>query len=230
MNGYPNMNFETNLDRRIFKTIHGHNAENPQTLMGVVGGVDASERLVLTHDELSGGLERLVNAGHIAEIKHHRYCDAWEGDLSNSFSGLTESDHATAVAEYQEWFQRQLNELDDEPGEDDFIWQKLVLQWATSDERWPTDEDEDGAEKLADEIGPIIEQSGLGHVNGYEHGHGQINVLIFGKATDSDVDEIYDLLAPTFREFNCPPGSRIVRFYNERDEELESDIVTKNAT
>ena len=49
------MKFETHLDRRIFQTIQGHDSTEPQTLMGIIGGVDASERLVFTYDELSGG-------------------------------------------------------------------------------------------------------------------------------------------------------------------------------
>jgi hypothetical protein len=220
------MKFKTNLDRRIFQTIRGHTADSPQTLMGIIGGVDASERLILTHEELSGGLQRLISDGHIAEIERHRFCDSSNGDRPNTFSGVTESAYAAAVAEYRDWFKRQLDELDEEPSEDDFVWQKLALRWATPNNRWPTAEDEDGAEQLADKIEPIIEQSGLGHINGYEHGGGHIDILIFGKATDSDVDQIYDLLAPTFRDFDCPPGSRIVRRYNERNEEIESDVVT----
>ncbi len=224
------MKFKTNLDRRIFKTIQGHTPENPQALMGIIGGVDASERLVLSREELSSGLQRLIDEGYIAEIERHRFCDASDADYPNTFSGVTESDYTAAVAEYEDWFQRQLDEIDDEPGEDGFVWQKLALRWVTPNDRWPTDEDEDGAEELADRIEPIIEQSGLGHINGYEHGGGHIDVLIFGKATDSDVDQIYNLLAPAFRGFNCPPGSRIIRFFNERNEEIESDIVPEKGT
>ncbi|MCP4476779.1 MAG: hypothetical protein GY818_01655 [Planctomycetaceae bacterium] len=224
------MKFETHLDRRIFKTIQGCGSTNPQTLMEIIGGVDASERLVLTHDELSGGLQRLVNAGYVAEIEPHRFYDASSSDGPDTFSGITESDHASAVQEYRDWFQRQLDILDDERGEDDFVWQKLVLRWTTPDGRWPTDDDEDGAEEMAKVIDPIITQSGLGEINGFEHGSGQIDVLIFGKATDSDVDQIYELLAPPFRAFKCPAGSCMIRVYNERNEEIESDVVPDNAT
>jgi len=224
------MKFGTHLDQRIFQAIQGCDSTAPQTLMGIIGGVDASERLVLTHDELSGGLQRLVRAGYVAEIEPHRFYDASSGDGADTYSGIAESDHASAVQEYRDWFQRQLDDLDDEPGEDDFVWQKLVLRWATPNDRWPTDDDEDGAEELAKVIAPIITQSGLGEINGFEHGSGQIDVLIFGKATDSDADQIYELLAPHFRAFKCPAGSRIIRVYNERDEELESDVVPDNAS
>ncbi|MBM84015.1 MAG: hypothetical protein CMJ78_25965 [Planctomycetaceae bacterium] len=147
-----------------------------------------------------------------------------------TFSGITESDHINALEVYRDWFQRELANLGDEPDEDDFVWQKLILRWATPNDQWPTDDDEDSAMELAKVIDPIIGQSGLGEINGFEHGAGQIDVLIFGKATDSDVDQIYELLAPAFREFECPAGSRIIRVYNERNDEVESDIVTENAT
>jgi hypothetical protein len=193
------MKFETPIDRRIFKTIQGRTSSDPQTLLGIIGGVDASERMVLTHDELSSGLKRLVSAGHIAEIEPHRFYDASNVESPSTFSDLTESDHAKAVRESCEMCRRHLDKLDDEPGDDDFVWQKLALRWATPDGRWPTDEDEDRVEELAKLMDPIITQSGLGEINGFEYGSGQIDVLIFGKATDSDVDQIYELVAPTFR-------------------------------
>ena len=227
---HTHMKFETPLDRRIFKTIQGSDTTNPQTLMGIIGAVDASERLVLTHDELSGGLQRLVSAGYVAEFERHRFYDASSADEPDTFSGITESDHANAVQEYRDWFQRQLENLDDEPGEDDFVWRKLVLRLTTPDDRWPTDDDEDGAEELAKVIDPIITQSGLGEINGFEHGSGHIDVLIFGKAIDSDVNQVHELLAPPFRAFKCPVGSRIIRVYNERNEEIESDVVPENTT
>ena len=217
------------LDRRIFKTIQGHTPDNPQTLTGIIWGVDASERFILTHEELSGGLQRLISAGHIAEIKTHQFCDTSDADHPKTFSGVTQSDHKAAVAQYRKEFWELARKLDDEPGEDDFVQRKLVLRWVTPNNRWPTDEDEKAAEKLAHTIDPMITQSSLGEINGFEHGSGHIDILIFGKAIDSDVDQIYDLLAPPFRAHNCPPGSRIVRFYNKRNEELESDVVPDNA-
>jgi len=223
------MRFETHFDRRIFKTIQGASSTNPRTLMAIIGGVDASERLVLTHEELSSGLQRLVTAGYIAEVEPHRFYDASSTEEQGRFSGITESDHAGAVQKYRDWFQRQLDGLDDDPGEE-FVWRKVVLRLATPDDRWPTDDDEDRAEDLANVIDPIITRSGLGEINGFEHGSGQIDILIFGKATDSDVDRIYELLVTSFRAFKCSAGSRMIRVYNARNEELESDVVPDNAT
>lgn len=223
------MKFDNHLDRRILKTIQGHTPDNPQTLVGIIGGVDASERLVLSHEELSGGLQRLIRTGHVAETDLQAFCDATGGDFPKTFTGITASDHSTAVIQYREMFQQALDKIDDEQGESDFVWQKLALRWATPNNRWPTDEDEDAVEALAELLDPIISPSGLGEINGFEFGSGHIDILIFGKATDSDVDQIYHLLAPTFRAHQCPFGSRIIRHYNERNEELESDVVRDDA-
>ncbi len=220
-----NAMFENHLDRRIFKTVRHHTADNPQTLAGIIGGVDARERLVLTYDELSGGIARLIASGHIAEVTPLHFYDASESGGSRSFSGISQIDHESAVAAYREWFAKQVAALDDEPGEDDFVWQKVTMRWATPDDRWPTDADEDGAEQLADTIALVIDASGLGEINGFEYGRGHIDVMIFGKATDGDVDDIYELVAPAFRTFGCPPGSRIIRTYHQPRREVESDVV-----
>ncbi|MCA9082284.1 MAG: hypothetical protein KDA58_17110 [Planctomycetaceae bacterium] len=221
--------FETALDRRIFKTVRQHTCEHPQTLVGIIAGVDAAERLVLTYEELSGGIQRLLASGLIAEAAPLFYYECQGVSVPQGSSGLTMADHSAAVAEYRKWFARAMESIEKQEFDDDgFVWRKLVLRWATPDGRFPTDEDEDGAEALAELIDPIIGPSGLGEINGFEFGAGQIDVLIFGKATDADVDGIYDLVAPAFRKFDCPVGSRIVRVYNEsgHEAEVESDIVT----
>ena len=150
--------FETSIDRYIFKAIRRHTPRQPQTLSGIVGAVDAIGRLVLSHRELSGGLQRLIAAVHVAEIDKHRFYDAtgeeW-GDQPPTFSGLTEAEHEAAVAEYRKAFRGLLEELDEED-DDGFAERKLVLRWATPGGRYCTDEDEDAAEQLADKIEPII--------------------------------------------------------------------------
>ena len=141
------MKFETYLDRRIFKTIRKHTVENPQTLVGIIGGVDAQERIMLTHRELAGGLERLVGVGYVAEVDGNKYYDATGSEgHATTFSGLTESEHTAAAAEYQRLVRKFLATMDEEPGEDDFVWLKLALRWAISGSGSATDEDEDGTD------------------------------------------------------------------------------------
>ena len=106
-----------------------------------------------------------------------------------------------------------------------FVCRRLVLRWATPDERWPTDADEADATRLATRIEPLLERSGLGEINGLELGAGQIDILVFGRPNEADVDRLYELLAPAFRAADCPPGSCLVRAYRNPDRELESDRV-----
>jgi hypothetical protein len=221
--------FKTHLDQRIFKTIRGHTSNDPQTLVGIIAGVDAMERMILTPEELAGGLQRLVDSGSIIEIEKHRFIERSDAPGNRPFSGVDESDYKAAVKQYEHWFHEQLDKINIESNSDDFVWQKLAFRLALPENRSPNYEDEDAAENFAALIEPVIVQSGLGEINGFEHSLGHIDVLIFGKAIDADVDQIYDLLAPMFHKANCPPGSRIIRFYNERNEEIESDIVPQNA-
>ena len=55
------------IDRNIFKAIKSHGETDPQDLVGILADVDSRERLLLTHEELSGGLQRLIESGQIAE-------------------------------------------------------------------------------------------------------------------------------------------------------------------
>ena len=220
--------FETSLDRLVFKAIRRHTPKAPQTLAGIVASVDASGRLVLSLDELSGGLQRLIAAGHVAETEKHRFydatCEEHGGGQPRTFSGITEAEHEAAFAEYRAAVSQLVREWDDED-EDGFAEQKLVLRWATPGGRSYTDEDEDAAEQLADTMEPIIAESVRGEINGFELGTSYINILIFGRASDDDVDEIYELLAPAFRTYGCPPGSSITRCYPDERGEVESDVV-----
>jgi len=106
-----------------------------------------------------------------------------------------------------------------------FIWQKLVIRWALPDDRWPTDDDETAVNELARVLDPVLAASGLGEVNGFEHGAGEIDMLVFGLPTDDDVDELYARIAPVFRAHGCPAGSRIIRQYRDGREPIESDVV-----
>ncbi len=217
----------TRYDAIILATIRGRTADDPQTLSGILGGVDARERLVLTHKELAGALERLIAAGQVVEVDRHRFCEAPPDAESATFSGLSKAEHDAAVDDYRAWFQRELKQLEsepDDPGPDDFAWRKLAVRWATPG-RWPTDDDEVAAERLAAAIEPILGSSGLGEIIGFELGEGLIDIQIFGKAADADVNRIYELVAPPFRAFASPPGSRLVRFYEQRNEVIESDVV-----
>ena len=61
------------LDRDILKAIEGYSKKRPQDLPGILAVVDARQRLVLTHEELTSGLARLIAAGKVAEAGKFRF-------------------------------------------------------------------------------------------------------------------------------------------------------------
>lgn len=85
--------------------------------------------------------------------------------------------------------------------------------------------DEDAIEPLIEMISRTLEADGRAEVNGCEHGQGQIDVLIFGKETDPDTDDIDTMIRPIVTGFACPPGSCIIRQYEEPQREVTSDLV-----
>lgn len=60
-----------NLDRDIFKAIKGHTETSPHDLVGILAYIDSQQKLLMTHEELSGGLQRLIDSGQIAEATPH---------------------------------------------------------------------------------------------------------------------------------------------------------------
>ena len=214
------------FDRRILKAIKGHSETDPQDLVGILAYVDSQERLVLNHEELSGGLQRLIESGQIAEATPHKYFDTAGQSHSRVFSGLSLQDHEEACQAYRNWFWEESQKVQSkEPSEDDFTRQKIVIRWKLKGAEYATDADEDAAEALSEQIDAILRQNKRAEINGFEFGPGCIDILIFGKETDDDTDAIYADIVATFRAFGCPPGSCIVRQYEYRDEEVISDTV-----
>ena len=214
------------LDRTIFKAIKGHTADNPQDLVRILAFVDARERLLLSYEELSGGLQRLIQDGRIAEAEPQKYFDSLGQTSSRGFSSISLDDYEKACETYQKRFWEADRALKDkEATPDDFTRQKLVIRWKLDDGTYATDDDEDAVEVLCEQIEPILNRNKLAEINGFEFGPGHIDILIFGKETDDDLDSIYADIAPAFRAFPCPPGSHIIRLYEEKGE-VVSDVVT----
>ena len=134
-------------------------------------------------------------------------------------------DYEHACKAYHAMFAAALEELEaTPPSPDDKTRQKIVVRWNLG-LAFPTDSDEDAIESLIEMISHTLEADGRAEVNGCEHGQGQIDVLIFGKETDADTDEIYTMIWPIVAGFACPPGSCIIRQYEEPQREVTSDLV-----
>jgi hypothetical protein len=85
--------------------------------------------------------------------------------------------------------------------------------------------DEEAAEKLAEELAPLIPSVANAEIAGFEDGNDHIDIMIWGEGTDEEIDQIYRTVTPLFRRYGCPPGSRLIRYYNDGSWELVSDEV-----
>jgi hypothetical protein len=215
-----------NLDHDIFKAIQGHTSDHPQDLVGILALVDVRQKTVLEHEELESGLRRLIQAGQIAEAAPLHYYESAAPPQERQFSGITVEEHRQACEAYLKWFWgTDLEAESAEPTKDEFSRKKIVIHWSAAGDRHPSEEEQDAAEALAEQLDSRLASTGQAEIIGFERGPGSIDLLIFGRETDEDVDEIYHLIAPAFREFGCPPGSCIIRCYRDRGEELVSDKI-----
>jgi hypothetical protein len=217
------------LDREILKAIEGYSKKRPQDLPGILAIVDARQRLVLTHEELTSGLARLIAAGKVAEAGKFRFFTPKSPPKVRRFSGVPHDEYMRACKAYDEIFRAAVQELESRPpSPEDKTRQKIVVRWTLSGEEYASDADEDAIEPLIERIAQALEADGRAEVNGCENGPGQIDVLIFGKETDADTDDIYAIIRPIVASFACPPGSCIIRQYEDRKREVTSDVVPLN--
>jgi hypothetical protein len=75
------------LDRDILKAIKGYSPQSPQDLAGILAAVEARQRLILTYEELIGGIDRLIERGRVAEAGNCRYYVPKSPPAIRSFSG-----------------------------------------------------------------------------------------------------------------------------------------------
>lgn len=102
----------TEFDALILAAIEARSVENPASLVEILGFVDGREKLVLSHEELAGGLERLARAGKITESSRHEYHGLPETHGPGRFSGLTPAEHASACDRYHRAFWQKYREGD----------------------------------------------------------------------------------------------------------------------
>jgi hypothetical protein len=100
-----------NFDQRIFESVEHATPEKPHDLVHILYYVDALERVLLSHEELAGGLQRLIEEGRIAELPRHKFHGHPEGSPPGRFSGLTQAEYDQASKAYHEWFEKAYREL-----------------------------------------------------------------------------------------------------------------------
>jgi hypothetical protein len=214
------------FDRDIFKAIKGHTHQSPQDLPGILAVVDARQRVLLSHRELVSGLARLIEAGQVGEVGNHRYYAPPSPPAVRRFSGVPLDEYRRACTAYRAMVDEVFREMEDRPpSPEDKTRQKIVVRWALPGQAHASDSDEDAIEPLLERIDDTLKADGRAEFIGCENGPGSIDVLIFGKETDADTDDIYSKLRPVVTSFGCPPGSCILRQYADPPREVISDVV-----
>jgi hypothetical protein len=215
------------LDKAILKALRKTTRDRPANLVQIMGAIDAREKLLISFDELSGGLRRLIEAGKVGEAKPLHFYEPQRGESGMTFSGLTEEEYKVANRSYRDMFQKALKELENAPEVEDGP--LIVCQLMFHDGTGWSDEAEEAAENLAEQMNHALPDVANADIIGFEPSSGQINILIYGAGTNAEVDLVYDAISPFFRAFPLQHGSSIIRYYDSRQREVESDLVMKPA-
>jgi hypothetical protein len=216
------------LQRDIYKAIKGTTRDKPQNLVGIIGTVDARQKLVVTYNELCAGLKSLIETGKITQlspVEFYEIEDVRGSITKDQFICISQKQYQKAIAEYLKMAQECLDEMENQTAKDDFGFQKLAIRWKLPGEKYATHKDEDCAEKLTEKIEGILREDGRAEVNGFEYGPGHIDILIFGRESNQDTDNIYLSIIDAFRTYGCPKGSYIIRNYLNSEEEVISDKI-----
>jgi hypothetical protein len=213
----------TALDRSLLRVLRGTSASTPLGLTTIIGAMDARERMILTLEELDGGLRRLVAGGLVTEAAPHRFFATRDGTAAGHFSGIAPDEYASAVAEYQRAFARAAahsEDRDEDPGRP-----LVTVHWRAADGRELSDDDADRVEDLADHIESALPAVAGAEVIGFESGGDGIEILVWGDGSNMDVDTIYAAVLPVVRAFGCPAGSHLVRHYDGGAREVATELV-----
>jgi hypothetical protein len=99
------------FDDRIFEAVRGGTQDKPRDLVDIFAYVDSREKVVLSQQELVGGLQRLIEQGRIGELSRHRFHEVIVGPAPRTFSGLTPVEYEQACEAYRKWFWKTYKEL-----------------------------------------------------------------------------------------------------------------------
>lgn len=217
------------LQRDIYKATKGATRDKPQNLAGIIGIVDARQKLMITYDELCSGLKSLIESGKITQLSAGEFYeteDIGRSVAKNKFICIAKEQYEKAVAEYLKIAQVCLDEIENQTDKDDFGFQKLAIRWKLPGKKYATHKDEDCAEEFTEKIEVILGEDGRAEVNGFEYGPGHIDILVFGSESNQDTDNIYLSIIDAFKTYGCPKGSYIIRNYlNSEDEVISDEII-----
>lgn len=100
-----------NYDELVLDAIRGHTVDRPQLLEGILEAVDARMKLVLSCEELSSSLERLIAAGQVGERPRHHFFESTGSGERAVYPGLSADEHTKACDRYRREFWRKYREL-----------------------------------------------------------------------------------------------------------------------
>lgn len=102
-----------NLDKEIFEAVSGSPVEKPTTLWQIIGYVDSRQRLMISYDELFGGLKRLFEARRIGEVdgKYFAMTSEYAASSPRDFKGFSQETFKKAQKEYRKRFWKAFREL-----------------------------------------------------------------------------------------------------------------------
>lgn len=215
------------LDKAILKALRKTTRGQPANLVQIIGAIDAQEKLLISFKELSGGLRRLIEAGRVREAKPLHFYERQHGESGMTFSGLIGEEYKVATRSYREMSQEAIQKLESAPEVEDGP--LIVCQLMFHDESGLSDEAEEAAENLAEQMSQALPDVANADIIGFERSSKQINILIYGFGTNAEVDFVYDAVSPFFRALPLQRGSSIVRYYDNRQREVESDLVIRSA-
>lgn len=215
------------LDRSIYLAIRGSTRTTPASLSQILDGVDAQERLVLSHDELAGGLERLIADGYVGEAAHLLFFDPAPLDSGHrEFSGISEVDYRESVDRYVQEGNRLIAELLGEVDAGCAPATELAVSivWPVGEGEYPTDADANAAIPLLEAIAEAVEPTGLAHAAGFEYGPGALRIFLWATEASVDREAVRAVVAPIVSAFPCPVGTLIIR-HDGPGQEVVSDVM-----
>jgi hypothetical protein len=201
------------LDHLICEAVKGHTRHNPQNLVGILAHIDCLQWLVPTYDELAGALQRLSDRKFILEIARHRFIENTDPAVLCTFSGYSYREHQQVYRDYDQWRQQQSadgrkNTLPAYGFNRHFVtvrWNRGQLcEHRKHHERAYIDD-------LAQNIDFLLQHRELGKVDGPDFNPGFADIYVFGRETDTDIDEMHKVIEKAIEESHWPSCSEIVR-------------------
>ncbi len=214
----------------ILKAIQGTTKEGPATLVDIVYWGDATERIILTYDEVTEGLKELIEEGKVAEAEAGRYYSPAKGEARDKgFTQFTNDEYYGAVKKYKEDFKRRAMEIVDD---EDFLRDtSFAVRWKTP--AYPTDDDEEAAEEFAEKVYETLDSAGLiggvgrdgkADMPGFEMGPDGIDILIWCYK-GVEPERVQDILKKVFEREELPKGSALIKEVVKKGRDAEETVL-----